>query len=488
VRKIFGVISVFALVSTAHAQPARFGTETIVNTYYTGAQLRPAVTETTGGDYVVVWEDGGADGDSGGVFGRRFDRTGTPVGDDFFVNTYVALRQGSPRVAASADGGFVVVWEGDIQDGHGYGVFGQRFDSTGVFSGTEFPVNTFTTGHQRNPDVIAAADGRFTVVWASDQQDGSDYGLVGRLFDSGGLPASDEFFVNSYTSQTQNFPRAAADGDGNFVVVWASYDGRDGDGYGVFGQRFDSVGTLVGTEFGVNTFTTGAQQFPALSLTDEGFVIVWESFGVDGSNEGVSGRRYDGAGAPVDSEFVVNTYAYDSQRHPDVARDSDGGFVVAWDSIGLDGDGNAVIAQRFDSTGAVGGLEIQVNTYATGDQQSAAVAGTSDGRFIIAWQSEGADDSSEGIASQRFLVQTPECGRASQQPLQVVGELPGEPSMAVTATDALVVLAASVGAGECLLCVCDVNNTLTVTATDALIVLNVAVGVSQSMVCPAVCI
>ena len=45
------------------------------------------------------------------------------------------------------------------------GVFGQRFDSDGSMVGSEFQVNTYTTGTQDTPSVAADASGNFVMVW-----------------------------------------------------------------------------------------------------------------------------------------------------------------------------------------------------------------------------------------------------------------------------------------------------------------------------------
>ena len=55
---------------------------------------------------------------------------------------------------------------------------------------------------------------------------------------------------------------------------------------------------------------------------------------------------------------------------------------------------------------------------------------------------------------------------------------------AVTASDALFILNAAIGARQCELCVCDVNDSGGITATDALAVLNAAVGQPVPLVCP----
>ena len=54
-------------------------------------------------------------------------------------------------------------------------------------------------------------------------------------------PMKPEFQVNTYTTSDQYGYGVAMDKAGNFVVSWESY-GQDGDGYGVFGRRFDAAG------------------------------------------------------------------------------------------------------------------------------------------------------------------------------------------------------------------------------------------------------
>src|SRR5438874_2511432 len=77
-------------------------------------------------------------------------------------------------------------------------------------------------------------------------------------------PLGAEFRVNTFTAGDQRlFPHSgtavATSAAGNSVVVWSS-QGQDGNGWGVFGQRFDPSGNPQGTEFRVNTFTANDQQ------------------------------------------------------------------------------------------------------------------------------------------------------------------------------------------------------------------------------------
>ena len=76
----------------------------------------------------------------------------------------------------------MVVWHSYAQDGFYYGVFGQRFDTGGIPLGGEFQVNSFTTFYQRIPAVSHDSAGGFVVMWQSEVQDASSYGVFGQRF------------------------------------------------------------------------------------------------------------------------------------------------------------------------------------------------------------------------------------------------------------------------------------------------------------------
>ena len=46
---------------------------------------------------------------------------------------------------------------------------------------------------------------------------------------------------------------------------------------------------------------------------------------------GIAARRFDASGNPIGSEFVVNTYTTGDQRCGDLAVEADGNFVVVWE-------------------------------------------------------------------------------------------------------------------------------------------------------------
>jgi hypothetical protein len=403
---LFVVIA--SVPGAAWAQGTPLGPEFRVNTYTTNEQDDVAVARVKGitGEFVVVWSSYGQDGSSGSVFGQRYDSSGGPLGPEFRVNAYTTNTQRRPSVAVDTGGNFVVVWESGGQDGSSYGVFGQRYSSTGAPLGPEFRVNTYTTLQQGYPSVAMGGNGDFVVVWNSNGPDGQDYGVFGQRYAASGAPLGGEFQINTYTTGYQAHPSVARLVSGSdFMVVWTSY-GQDGSSAGVFGQHFAGSGIPTGPEFRVNNFTTGHQGDASIDAGFGTFVVVWSSFGQDGSDRGVFGQRYL-PGSPQGPEFRVNTYTTGYQGGSSVASDGRSNFVVVWSSDTQDGSSTAVFGQRFFGWGGSDGPEFRVNTYTTGAQELPAVAadiGTlgPGGNFVVVWRSYAQDGSSHGVFGQRF--------------------------------------------------------------------------------------
>ena len=244
-----------------------------------------------------------------------------------------------------------------------------------VRAGAEFKANTYTTNTQRRADVHVKANGDFIVVWAGfGAQDASNYGVFGQRFDAAGVMLGNEFGINTYTPSYQFRPLPASDRKGNFVIVWGSL-GQDGDAYGVFGQRYDAAGARVGAEFQVNSFTTGGQ-----------------------------GASY---------YFLENNSA--------VAMAPNGNFVVAWGSYydNQDGSYGSVHGQRFDASGARVGAEFQINSYTTGYQFGPSIAMKDDQSFVVTWST--LDGDSYGISGQRYDPAGSRIGGEFNVPSSTVG-------------------------------------------------------------------
>jgi hypothetical protein len=395
---------VLSLPTMLLAQVLRAGPEFQVNQFTNGAELFAAVAPGVAGGFVITWSSP-QDNDAYGIVGRRFDANGMAIGGEFPVNTYTTGNQILSRVAADAAGNFVVVWRG--YDAVSEGIAGRRFDSSGAPLGPEFQVNEYTTSTQLDPSVAVDGSGNFVVVWSSYGQDGDSFGVFARRFDNTGAPLTGDFQVNQYTTSVQAVPGIDMDTSGNFVVAWNSY-GQDQDGYAVVARRYDNTGAALGPEFQVNSYTTSAQRFGFTGLVASDaagdFVISWMSYH-DGDSRGVFARRFDSTGAPLGTDFQVNTYTTGSQYPFALASAPDGNFVVSWiDFTGIDGDGTGSVARRYSSTGAPLTDEFQVNAYTTSFQYTTGVIQDDAGNIVFVSDSFGQDGDADGVFAQRFAA------------------------------------------------------------------------------------
>jgi hypothetical protein len=224
--------------SGAVAQLPKAGHELQVNTYTTSKQEGAAVAMHADGAFVVVWGSSDQDGNKEGVFGQRFSSSGASQAVEFQVNAYTTGTtptlgiQDQPQVAPDGDGGFIVVWRSFSQDGNSYGVFARRFDDAGAAVSGDFQVNSYVLAQQAAPAIASDGDGDFVVAWQSFGQDKSSYGIFARRFDSQGEGLGIEFQVNQHTSNAQYAPAVGIAPDDGFVIVWESslQDGGAGPG------------------------------------------------------------------------------------------------------------------------------------------------------------------------------------------------------------------------------------------------------------------
>ncbi len=274
---------------------------------------------------------------------------------------------------------------------------GNAFAQPPVRVGGEFQINTVTAQDQYGSkgSVALDADGDFVVVWSSYQQDDGLAGAFGQRYDSSGGARGVEFRINSHTVHAQNGAVVAADADGDFVVAWNSYS-QDGSSFGVFARRFNSAGAALAAEFQVNVYTTGLQGLPSIASDSDGdFIVAWTDGGFDGSGNGIFARRFNSAGIALGLETQINSFFLENQSAAAVDIADSGGFVVAWQSNAQDGLGYGVFAQRFNSLGAKLGAEFQVNVVITGNQSNPSVGLDAQGGFVVVWQSHRADASYE---------------------------------------------------------------------------------------------
>lgn len=380
--------------------PTPTGSDTQVNTTTSGIDTLPAIAALSGGGYVVVWTtfpndptidffDGDVIAPASDVRAQVYDASGNAVGSEITVPTTTANGQLYPSVAGLQNGGFVVTWTSDLQDGtgsDGFGIFGQLFNASGAAVGSEFAINTTTALDQLQSSVTVLNDGTFVVAWTSEQAE-DILDVRAQRYAENGTALGSEFLVNTTTADTQRFQDIAPLGADGFVVVWASLN-QDGNEWGIYGQRYGANGAPAGSEFLVNATTSDTQVFPSVAeLSGGGFVVTWTG-SIAGVEDGdIYGQVFDASGNAVGTEIIVSTSNSGLQTSSQVVGLVDGGFVVTWTSTHVDGSFD-VIGQRFDATGAVVGSEFQVNDAPGGTEANWAfssgdkLAVLTDGRLV----------------------------------------------------------------------------------------------------------
>ncbi|HTX20892.1 MAG TPA: hypothetical protein VMD27_03375 [Candidatus Aquilonibacter sp.] len=305
-------------------------TDIVVSTFTNriGFQINPAIATLNDSNVVVVFGsfDQAGSNSMQDVYGQIFSPTGHKIGTNFLINQFTSYNQRTPAIAPLKSGGFVAAWvseqERTVAPALGNNsstyytastivtpsvdIYARLYSSNGVAQGNEFLVNT-DSNPCANPDVAAAADGSFMITWdAFDMADPTNsLDIYARSFTSTGVGGA-VVLVNSYTYGDQYVPRISAIA-GDYLIVWTSL-GQDGSREGVFGQFVHAGGSLVGSEFLVNTTTAGQQMQPAVASDGASqFLAVWTGFNSAVYNFDLYAQRYANVASvlqPMAAPFV----------------------------------------------------------------------------------------------------------------------------------------------------------------------------------------
>jgi hypothetical protein len=265
------------------------------------------------GSFVVAWENGQD------AWFRRFTAAGAPAGAEARANTTTADAQTGPRVAADAAGNFIVTWTSNNQDGQGLGVYARRFAADGTPRGGEFQVNIAWQSDQKDARVAADADGDFVVVYRSGPV--SEINLLAQRFDSAGQRVGEPLRSNLQGSSAE-FPEVAMNASGEFVVV---FDGNAIGNGAVDAKRYDAQGRPQGPTFGA--LPQGSYN-GAVALADDGTFLVSGNLEDVGGQSGVTAQLFNGSGLKAGQAFFLNTTRPDSQYDPSVATQPGGFMVT----------------------------------------------------------------------------------------------------------------------------------------------------------------
>ncbi|MHA4870659.1 Ig-like domain-containing protein [Duganella sp. PWIR1] len=339
-----------------------------------GHQTAPATALLTGiggagnNGSVVVFR---ANDDNGeGIYARRIDREGNPVGNNIPVNTTTAGDQRAPAVSTLYDGGFVVVWESNPGTGlaaasSAWDIKLQRYDADGQAVGDEVDVNTTIAGGQRTPQVTPLRDGGYLVVWSSRQDNGgADSGIYGQRYDASGAKVGGEVRYNSTVNGEQYSPfidfNANNPTDTKLVLAWSGTLADGSTGYAQ--QLLDGGGNKLGAEQIVYVLPAGDSNAilstvrTATAINSGEYALAWTVRTLS-AEFSVMARFYNSDGTPKGEAIVVASGGI--YNGVDVIESQAGQFMLVWGDASQ--AGSTIVGRNFNTDGTAAGAQFVVS-------------------------------------------------------------------------------------------------------------------------------
>jgi hypothetical protein len=302
-----------------------------------GVGFSPSVAIASTNESIVVWT-------YGFVYAELIDQTGTSLGARPISASSSLV--GGP-LAARAGGHWVVAWS-DSRSGLS-DVYGRILDSVGQPIGNELRLDDSPDGNQSPCSITSDLDGSFIIGW-TDRRDGGVCSAYLRRFDSLGQAIGAGFTINDSIPTVDLYgPFIGGKHNGSFLACWL--DSRDGT-WSIFGQRVDSMGNLIGSNFKINegagtvldSWFGGLPLYwhPVIGTTSTGVSLVaWPSFGADTTDEDIWAQWLDVNDKAIGQNFMLPDPVFEAalQRAPALAVSGNAAFAVWMDDrrgTGLD--------------------------------------------------------------------------------------------------------------------------------------------------------
>lgn len=192
--------------------------------------------------------------------------------------------------------------------------------------------------------------------------------------------AVEDTLVNVQTTDSQVLPSVAMSEEGGIVVAWTQDPGT------VRARQFTLAGSSLGGEILGISAPDGSGNPQIAPVPDGGFVIAW-------SGNQTLARRFDSDGNAAAPAFDLGL---DGAADLAVSLDGSGNVIAAGRK--LVGNSSEIIGRSFTLDGTATSQPFQINTYASGFQQSPAIGLHREGGFLVLWHSERSPDDVEGTS------------------------------------------------------------------------------------------
>lgn len=255
----------------------------------------PAFAQSLDGQSMQVWTAWDEATDTWIVVGQLMDAQGSAVSSEIQIGEPTRSMQRLPLVARGADGGFLVVWEAEDQDGDRTGVFARRVNSHGEPQDRPFQVSELSAGRQFEPVVTADAVGQYVIAWTNYSLADQTVEIKIRRFSVSGQPLGPEITANGKKpGVNRRSPLVSSDPVGNIVVGWQEYTSTNRE-WSIVTREFDARGMSNGAEREIEKSRTEYLALERLETDSLGnFEVVWQRV-LEAQSKGHYSRKSDRA-------------------------------------------------------------------------------------------------------------------------------------------------------------------------------------------------
>jgi hypothetical protein len=346
-----------------------------------GVGAHPHAAVLADGGFVVVWEAAPEHGPAtpGTLHARLFDARGVAVSRE--IELLRPVGQVLDGVAALPTG-FVVVW--DQVNAPGNGVFARRFDLAGAPLGRPFKVHRNSPLPRCCGQVAAAPGGGFAVGWSAQTDTVSDSLVVlTRFFDAAGHPLG--------PAPPDPAPVPLEYGFGDFLVA-LSVD-PSGVLNTIILDVADAATLLWrGTELDPDADFAADYDVAASFAPDGDFVLAratGEAFFDWTFPSAIVARRFRGNdGSPLGAVVQLSRRT-GWEVQPAVAALPDGRFVAVWNEVASRQFLGTLFVRAFNGDGTPATRERFLGAGFSTVQGQAALAAAPDGTVVAVWQDGG---------------------------------------------------------------------------------------------------
>ena len=254
-----------------------------------------------------VWTIESFDDATSSLIGQLLDTEGNPLGDPFTIYSDGTTFEKLPTAAIDSAGNFMVAWQTEFPDGTLDLISTQRLDPNGIPLADSLQTVAASDGQQAEPALGTDSSGNVILTWTAYAADGSTSEIYRQDVLDGGAPLDMPMLVSDPSQLAVSSSQVQASAQGTSVVAWNGTDPTTGVP-GIYFQRFNPHGKPVGRQRRVGHRAELHRRLVKLDVDPPGnFRLRWESYGADGSYQGIFEQKYQSDGSDDGGETAVNS-------------------------------------------------------------------------------------------------------------------------------------------------------------------------------------